>query len=302
MNNNGDQYTVTVSNAVNSLTSAPAIVTIGPRSPKAGDLRFKLVGASGIFPEAASGLGQLDVGERQSIPNAFTTPFQIGDELCSSDGQVTHCDWAYNAVYFNPGAPPIAAFLQADPLDDFDSDLAALNAPNTVTQFLDLRPGDRVYGLESLQIQGGQFDLIQRIVPPGSIASTAASDAAQSRVITAVSFDGQGQAHLMSYGWQGDTTTPYDTEVSIVAPQDIESTVSSLAGAGFIVTAFGGDDTNGYVLVGTKVHGDTLPRPIQVFPGPQVPGNWMGVARVSWVEYSSSGSITTQGWEIISEE
>lgn len=38
----------------------------------------------------------------------------------------------------------------------------------------------------------------------------------------------------------------------------------SLAAAGYIITAFGGDVTNGILLVGTRVKGDSLPRPILV--------------------------------------
>jgi hypothetical protein len=35
----------------------------------------------------------------------------------------------------------------------------------------------------------------------------------------------------------------------------------SLAAQGYIITAIGGDPTNGLLLVGTRVKGDTMPRP-----------------------------------------
>jgi hypothetical protein len=36
-----------------------------------------------------------------------------------------------------------------------------------------------------------------------------------------------------------------------------------MAGEGYIISAFGGNDTNGYMLIGMRVQGDTLPRPIE---------------------------------------
>lgn len=300
MCNNDDKYTVVVSNSAGSVTSTAATVTIGPRSPEPGDIRFKLVGSGVKF--TGSGLGQLGLNLQPTIANGYATPFEIGDQICNGDQPVPDCDWAFDTLSVSPQVMPLTASARANFLANYESDLAALNTPDSVVQMIDLRPGDGVFGLEVLQLQGGQFDLIEHVIAPGAIASTVASDAAQSRVMTAVSFDASGQAHLMSYGWTGDTSTLYDTDVSIVAPQDVASSAQTLGSEGFVITAFGGDDTNGYVLVGTKVHGDTLPRPIQIYPGPQVPGTWIPVASLSWLEYSSSGSIANQGNATISEE
>jgi hypothetical protein len=38
----------------------------------------------------------------------------------------------------------------------------------------------------------------------------------------------------------------------------------NLGAQGYIITALGGDNTNGFLLVGTRVHGDTMPRPVLV--------------------------------------
>ncbi|HEU5350905.1 MAG TPA: hypothetical protein VFU55_04870 [Terracidiphilus sp.] len=156
--------------------------------------------------------------------------------------------------------------------------------------------------MELMSLTGGQFDLAERVVAPSAIASTVAQDALQSRVITAVSFDGNGQAHLMSYGMQGDTTV-YDTEVSIVDPQEVADAAAALAADGFVITAFGGNDTDGYVLVGTKVHGDTMPRPLYVYPQSNLPGRaWTQVLSLTWVEYASSGSVSSQGDQTVMEQ
>ena len=54
----GSKLTVTVSNSVNSVTSNAATLTVGPRSPKTGDLRFQEVGSPS---EAEQSLGGGDI-------------------------------------------------------------------------------------------------------------------------------------------------------------------------------------------------------------------------------------------------
>ena len=304
LSDNNAQYTVTVSNSVNSITSSPATLTVGPRSPKVGDLRFQLVGSQALQHAGGGGNGGLLFLAWPTFSNAFATPFQIGDQVCNFiPGQsYPDCVWAFNAFSVPANGMPLSVAFRAGYLTNFESDLKSFNTTNTVIQSLDMQNAVGAYGIELLSIQGGQFDLAERVVSPDAIASTVAADASLSRVITAVSFDASGQAHLMSYGWQGDTTTLYDTEVSVAAPQDVVTAATDLGNAGFIITAFGGDDTDGYVLVGTKVHGDSMPRLVQAFPQSNLPGPYYVVANFSWLEYSSSGSISSRGQELVSEQ
>jgi hypothetical protein len=303
LSDNNAQYAVTVSNSVNSATSSPATLTVGPRSPKRGDLRFKLIGSQALQQRTGDSPFSLQFNFQPTFSNAFATPLQIGDQVCAPGPDFPNCAWGFNVFSLPSSGMPLSVALRAGYLANYETDLQNYNAADTVIQSLDMQNAVGAYGLELLKIQGGSaFDLLERVVAPGSITSTVAADGLQSRVITAVSFDAKGQAHLMSYGWQGDTTTVYDTEVSIVAPQDAVTAASSLGSAGFIITAIGGDDSDGYVLVGTKVHGDSLPRPVQAFPQSNLPGSaWWVVARFSWLEYSSSGSIS-QAWELVSEQ
>ena len=39
---------------------------------------------------------------------------------------------------------------------------------------------------------------------------------------------------------------------------------TTLANDGYFISAFGGNDTDGYILVGMRVAGDTMPRPVIV--------------------------------------
>lgn len=100
-------------------------------------------------------------------------------------------------------------------------------------------------------------------VPSSQLAATVAADGASSRVVTAVGLDAStGLADVISYGWQGDTSTLYETTTQIVSQPNIASTALAMANQGYIISAFGGNDTNGYALVGMRVHGDTMARPI----------------------------------------
>lgn len=156
-------------------------------------------------------------------------------------------------------------FYKGHDLPEFASDMQAILAPNVVVTSLDLVPAEQNYAISWVQTaQAGGFDYRLEAVPVVQIQATTAQDGAQSRVITAVSFDAQGQANLISYGWQGDTTTQYETNAILSPPQGVASGATGLAAAGYIVSAFGGNDTNGYLLVGTGVKGDSLPRAMQV--------------------------------------
>ncbi len=276
----GSEFTVTVSNAAGSVTSNPATLTVGPRSPKAGDLRFQQVGAP---TEAEQGTADAIVmtfpkGAVNGWPNAVGSPLQIGAqggcfELVTPD---SGCGWTVWATALPPDQSGLNAAYNSGSYSNFDSDLnrpgvfdSPPDAPDSVITSVDFNPAYNAYAIGWAQTtQGGGFDLRREIVAPGAVPTTVAQDAEQSRVITAVSFDANGRANLFSYGWQGDTRTVYDTQVvSIPAEGDqvgqtVTSAAQSLADEGYILTAFGGDATNGFLLIGTKVRGDSLPRPI----------------------------------------
>lgn len=67
----------------------------------------------------------------------------------------------------------------------------------------------------------------------------------------------------MSYGWQSDITTIYEAKAVAATGDTFITEATNLAAAGYIITALGGDPTDGLILVGTRVQGDTMSRPIQ---------------------------------------
>lgn len=277
----GSSFAVTVSNSVNSVTSNTATLTVGPRSPKAGDLRFQEVGSSSEAEQSLEGTtsGIISSNDMNRAPqgcsNCVGSPLTIGNDggCIQESTSSTECYWSIFTTPLPPGQTGLNTYYWPGVYADFALDLNSSLFPGVpppdsatgVITSLDFQPAYGTYAMAWVQNtqQDGAFNLGREIVLPGAVESTVAADAAASRVVTAVSFDADGNANLLSYGWKGDTTTVFDTAViSATTQQEIETSAQTLANQGYIVTAFGGDATDGFLLIGTKVQGDTLARPL----------------------------------------
>ncbi len=258
---NGANFTVIVTNAISSATSNPASLTVGPRVPKPGDWRFQALDLPAFVPVVATFLlGGMGV----SYPNAIGTPLWIGAApgICSP-GIVDDCAWGYS-VYGEPaGGSGISAYYLSDSFTNLDADLQALATPNNVITSLDLEPANAVFAVSWLQTSAaGGFSAISQLVDPADVQAVASQLGGQSQVVTALTFNA-GQVQILSYGWQGDTTTIYEAKAVAATGDNFITEATSLAAAGYIITALGGDPTDGLIFVGTRVQGDTMSRPIQ---------------------------------------
>lgn len=260
-------FQVTVSNTVNSVASSAATLTAGPRSPKPGDLRYLLFQQVGI-----PGLGQsvglhtdVLVANTDSSSNTVGTSLQLGSSVVCLPGVEYDCGWFFEVWDLPPGMTGLTMGYQGGFYPNFASDMQSIVSPKVVLTSLDFEPANGAYAASWVQTaQAGGFEYRLEVVPPAQIQATATQDGTESRVITAASFDASGNANLISYGWTGDTTTVYETQTVVSAPADVANQATILANAGYIISAFGGNDTDGYMLVGTRVQGDSLPRPITV--------------------------------------
>jgi hypothetical protein len=267
LTDSGAAFQVTVKNASSSATSGIATVTAGARAPKMGDLRLLLA-----QQVTASGLGQnggetteILTGNKDSINNAIGSPLGIGTSGMCVSGIEYDCSWPFSVSNLPSGVTGLSMFYQGDAYPSFDSDLQAVVAPNVVLTSLDFEPANKAYAMSWVETTGaGGFDFRREVVGPSQIQDAVEQDGGESRVVTAVSFDAAGQANLISYGWQGDTTTVYETQAIVSQPQNVAAAATTLANEGYIISAFGGDDTDGYVLIGTRVKGDTLPRLLSI--------------------------------------
>jgi hypothetical protein len=270
----GAVYTVTISNSAGSVTSQPAILTAGARAPKNGDLRFQQVDSL----NTVNGYG---AGPAQSLPedvsgalvsNAFGI-LKVQTDNCS---YLLRCVLWVSAFAQPSGVAPLAVGFASGAYSNLESNLSTGNfassgftggsilAPNTVVTGLELDPTDNLYGLSYMQTsQTGTFDGAQHTVNASQIQAAATTEGQASRVITAISYN-SGQLTYFSYGWTGDTTTDYETLTATATFANAGTVASSLAAQGYIITAVGGDAADGVIFVGTRVHGDSLARPILV--------------------------------------
>jgi hypothetical protein len=264
-------FQVTVSNAVNSVASNTATLTAGPRGPQEGDLRYLLfqqVDLPGFTTTAGGGSVELGITE-QSTANALGFPLTLGSTSFSNGG----CEWI-SAYWLLP--PPMTGFAMYyqegfTNHESYISYLASVAQPNIVITSMDLEPVCQLLGVSwVLTAQGGNFDQRIETVPMGAnlaagVQNQANMDGGDSRIVTAATIDDAGQqAVLLSYGWSGNTTTAYESQTYLVPPSQIGPTATMLANEGYFISAFGGNDTDGYVIVGMRVKGDSLPRPISV--------------------------------------
>ncbi len=276
----GSAYQVIVSNLTSYAKSSAATVTAGPRAPAVGDLRYLLweqvTQPAGWLETPGMGtFGGIVYGMQNSYPDAVGTELQIGNSSVCYPGVDYDCTWYYDVFKLPKGTPAFNMVYKSGTYSNFSSDVQSIVAPNRVIMSLDLEPANKAYALAYAEAtQGGGFDYRMESVPVSEVASTVAADGADGRVVTTLSIDRTtGLVDLISYGWQGDTTTAYKSKTilagagnagAVAILQEVCNAAIALAGEGYFISAMGGNDIDGYVLVGMRVQGDTMPRPIAV--------------------------------------
>ncbi len=262
----GPRFTVAVSDDKASATSRAALLTAGPRSPEPGDLRLLLfqqatVPGLGANSQASS----LPTNGAQLFPGAIGSPLEIGSADVCAAGVEYGCGWDFFVEYLPSSQNGLSMQYQGRGYDDFDCDLDAVAASNVVITSLDFEPANNAYAMAWVSTtQTGGFQLHRDVVDSANIDSTVAANGANSQITTAVAFDAEGRVNLISYGWTGDAHTVYETRTVIAASAGVVAQAKVLAQAGYTISAFGGNDANGYLLVGTRVQGDTAPRTLVI--------------------------------------
>jgi hypothetical protein len=264
----GDKFTVTVTNAYGSVTSNVATVTIGPRSPAQRDLRFKHVQlASSLQASQITDVSATIPGNSSSIqaPDQLGPPLAVGNQNCGTISGVTSCGWTVYEYAAPVGVPGFNSFYGVDALTNLGSDLAS-SGGNSVMTSLDERTESGLaedifaYSVETDPTVSNGFTLERAQATDTTLATTVSAMAAKGVVVTAVSANSSGGIDLVAYAWTGDAGTAYDAKTVLTSYANVGSQALGLAQGGYIVTAVGTADANQVLLVGTKVHGDTLPR------------------------------------------
>lgn len=268
LSDSGSTFQVTVSDATSSLASDVATLTAGPRAPALGDLRYLLfeqVTAAG-FPDRGGEHTNILGSSSFWANDALGSPLEIGSNFVCYTGVAFNCAWGLTVFFLPAGQPDLSMYYEGHDYPDFSSDLQSIVAPNVVIDALDYEPSEDCYGISYVKTaQTGGFDYRLEVVPPDQLQTTVTNDGTESRVVTAVSFYANHQANVISYGWTGDTTTVYEAQTVIAgSASEIAGQATTLATNGYFISAFGGNDTDGYMLIGMRVQGDTMARPIYV--------------------------------------
>ena len=272
-------YTVLVSDGTTSIESKAASLTVGARSPRTGDLRFQSVGAPATSGNLGSPAGLfLLYPIWMSYPNVLGSPLRLGVGQCV-DGVKQDCAWLYRTQSLSGTVSQKILYIP-DLVEKLDSHIQSLTSSSVITS-LDIESGEDIFALSAVQGGSGAFDSRHESASVGGLQSGVEADGIKGRVVTAVSFnDASGAVDFLSYGWDADTETVFDTVVMTSGYDDIGQAAKAIAAGGFIITAFGGNGPDGYILIGTKVHGDSIPRDVLVSPDAST--STAGYALVGW--------------------
>ena len=263
----GSTFTMIVTNAINSATSMPATLKVLPAPPpQAGDLRFQQVDAPSTINGYVAGGLHTSIGggiRLWNFDNSVGTPLTLGDVCAPSTGNPFSCTWSFgesplplNVSGLNVG------YLAGSAFANLDSDVSNVNSGHAVITSIDLHPDDDTYAISYMEaVQSTGFTLTQGTVAPGSLQAVATQEGTLSHVITAVSFSA-GNVTYFSYGWESDPSTAYEAQVVTATFATLGAAATNLGQMGYIITAFGGNGTDGFVLVGTRVKGNTAARPV----------------------------------------
>ncbi len=273
----GEAFTVLVSNSAGSVTSVPARLIVTARAPKAGDLRFQQVdSASTVNGYTLSNTFVTPVfcvvpgggGGGLGYPGQIGTPFQLSNSACA---------WTF-VVFLQPaGVDQLSLQYLAVPESTFPNWFSsglgtgpAAADPGSVVTTAGYYPAKS--GTASVAIgfvnssQPTTFDRTKITVDASAFQAAATQEGLHGHVITALYTDGPNVTYY-SYGWSGDPSTVYEVKVLNGTLDTTVDMAQSLAAEGYIVTAnFSTQavDGSGVTLVGTRVQGDTMPRPIMI--------------------------------------
>jgi hypothetical protein len=248
-------------------------VTPPPPSVPPVDLRFKGVGTLVGRP-----LGTVNItpGMAQTYGKVFGTALEISPCAPPSGGS-PNCSWELMLLGAPPGTADVTAvYYSSETPATFDDNLTALGAGTltildtppqslkSVVTSLVVDPLTGAYAISGLRTSDvNDYSLRFGADAPAELQAEAEREGARGRVITAVGFRG-ALVEFLSYGWSRDTTSAYETRTVATPFTGVAAAATSLAGEGYVITALGGDETHGYVLVGTRRRGATTPRPVRI--------------------------------------
>lgn len=255
----GTGYSVAVRNSIGIVTSNVATLTVAARAPMKGDLRFQAVDdVSTLYGYFKGFAGFIGYGSPHidQFSQAATAPLQLGSNCVVT--VMYDCAWAILSVDSQDGTGTPTTTYFSDYYTNLISDLATIAAQGSIITSMDFQQSQGVYAVR-YQGGAGQFSGSLQTVPLQSFPALLASAGLQGRVVTAVSVAGT-QVSYLAYSWSQNPTETFDTASISCSLNGVITASSTLASSGYIITAIGGNDIDGFIVVGTKHTGDSTPR------------------------------------------
>ena len=223
------------------------------------------------------------------VGNGFTVPDIASLSALENNCNATFCEWRFNPLQSAGRETHVNGIITSGDVS-FQNDVASLMTASTVITAIDFEPAG--YAIAAMRTSGtGGFEGELQTAAAKNFAVAISQQASHGRVITAVSYSSPGTICFLSYSRKNDKST-YEASVA-TAPTAGEAVAAAtnLAAAGYIITGFGGNTLNGYVMVGTRVNGNATPRPLQVVQSAgALPSQ--GYVQVASVSDASSGTNT----------
>jgi hypothetical protein len=180
---------------------------------------------------------------------------------CSAAGSPGNCAWSFEL--FSTPATGVTTTYRSGLLSNFQTDLFALGFDTVVTS-ANMQTDNNAYAVSSVKTTSTSVfsPIATQSLPAADFQFVASQQGQQGHVITALGFNGD-LLQYVSYGLTGDHNV-YEAQVLSATLATISSQAATLAQSGYFVTAVGGDPVNGFFVVGTRVQGDTMPRPFKI--------------------------------------
>ena len=246
------------------------------------DLRFKGVGSATSTLRVISGLAPGSV----QIHAGLGTPLEITP--CAPPASLPSCYWLFGLSDAPDGMTMNTVYYSTEEsLSRLESDLSDLQrwafTPfassgqdyNSVITSLMIDEPSRVYATSGWQSSDmREYDLAWGSVAANALQAAASQAGTRGRVVTAVAFKA-GRVLYLSYGWTRATSAGYEAKVVPTTFDELTMNAAKLAGDGYTITAVGGNDSDGFLLVGTRTSGQTAPRRLEIATdsAASVPGN-----------------------------
>jgi hypothetical protein len=257
---NASTFHVTVTNSAGSLTSREVQLVLNP--PSSGDLRFQQVDSAPILDGYTDTVSTNILGTTISTWGNYGSPLRFEQTgYCSAAGSPGNCAWSFEL--FSTPATGVTTTYRSGLLSNFQTDLFALGFDTVVTS-ANMQTDNNAYAVSSVKTTSTSVfsPIATQSLPAADFQFVASQQGQQGHVITALGFNGD-LLQYVSYGLTGDHNV-YEAQVLSATLATIPSQAATLAQSGYIVTAVGGDPVNGFFVVGTRIQGDTMPRPFKI--------------------------------------